>query len=119
MTKIIIDTNIVFSIFLNINSRIGQVQINGSKFYDFYAPEFLRHEILEHKEKIKSLAKLSDNDFLEIYELVMRNITVLHHTLLPIKIIEKAKDLCKYIDIDDTAFIAVQSSLEENYGQEI
>ncbi|MCD4744706.1 MAG: hypothetical protein K8R58_00225 [Bacteroidales bacterium] len=107
MTKIIIDTNIVFSALLNTNSRIGQILINGNRYYDFYSPEYIRFEIFEHKEKIKTIAKLTDNEFLEIYELIIRNITILNHTLIPIEIYKKAEVLCKTIDIDDTVFVAV------------
>ncbi len=53
MTKIIIDTNIVFSALLNINSRIGQILINGNKSFDFYSPDYIRQEIFEHQRKIK------------------------------------------------------------------
>jgi predicted nucleic acid-binding protein len=52
MTKIIIDTNIAFSALLNINSRIGQILINGNRYYDFYSPEYIRSEIIEHQDKI-------------------------------------------------------------------
>jgi predicted nucleic acid-binding protein len=51
MTKIIIDSNIAFSAILNVNSRIGQIIINGFRHYDFYSPEYIRKEILEHQEK--------------------------------------------------------------------
>lgn len=51
MTKIVVDSNIVFSALLNINSRIGQILINGSKHYEFYSPEYIRQEIIEHQEK--------------------------------------------------------------------
>ena len=40
MTKIVIDTNIAFSAFLNVDSRIGQIILTGHKNYDFYAPEY-------------------------------------------------------------------------------
>ena len=107
MIKIIIDTNIVFSALLNTNSRIGQILINGIKYYDFYSPEYIRLEIFKHKEKIKTIAKLTDDEFLETYELVIRNITVLNHSLIPIEIYKNAEVLCKTIDIDDTVFVAV------------
>ena len=64
--KIIIDSNIVFSAFLNINSSIGQILITGNNFYHFYAPNYIRTEIIEHREKIKKLAEISENEFLEI-----------------------------------------------------
>ena len=64
MNKIIIDTNILFSALLNTDSRIGQILINGKRYYNFYAPEYIREEIIEHKDKIKTIAKLSDDDFI-------------------------------------------------------
>lgn len=106
MTKIIIDSNITFSAILNVNSRIGQIIINGYKFYDFYAPEYIRTELLEHQEKIKEIASLSDDHFLETYELIIRNITILNHSILPIKFYKQAFAICNPIDIDDTVFVA-------------
>jgi predicted nucleic acid-binding protein len=49
---------------------------------------------------------LTDNEFIEIYELIIRNITILNHTIIPKKIYKNAYELCNSIDIDDTAFIA-------------
>lgn len=67
MIRIIVDTNIVFSALLNIDSRIGQILINGKNHFDFYSPGYVRFEIFKHKEKIKSIGKLSDDEFIEIY----------------------------------------------------
>ena len=107
MNKVVIDTTILFSPLLNIDSRIGQILINGKRYYDFYAPEYIREEIIEHKAKIKAIANLSDDDFIELFELVLRNITILNHTLIPTSIYKKAEKLCETIDLDDTIFIAV------------
>lgn len=112
MNKIVIDSNIVFSALLNVNSRIGQILINGNKKYDFFAPEFVRFEIIQHQLKIKKLAKLSDNDFIELYELVMRNVSVLNHTVVPAKFYKNAAILCKDIDIDDSIFVAFAEFLK-------
>ena len=106
MTKIIIDSNIAFSAILNVNSRIGQIIISGYKYYDFYAPEYIRFEILEHQDKIKVIANLSDNEFLETYEMIIRNVTILNHSILPIKFYKQATRICNSIDIDDTVFVA-------------
>ncbi len=112
MNKIIVDSNIIFSTLLNINSRIGQILINGKKYYDFYAPKYVRTEILEHQEKIKKIAKLNNEDFFEVYELVLRNITILNHSILPIKYFTKATEICQDIDIDDTIFVAFSDYLK-------
>ena len=109
MTKIIVDTNVVFSALLNTNSRIGQILINGKNYFDFYSPEYVRYEIFQHKEKIKSIGKLSEDEFIETFGLILRNITILNHSIIPPEIYKNAKLLCKDIDIDDTIFVAVSN----------
>jgi predicted nucleic acid-binding protein len=109
MIKIIVDTNIVFSALLNTNSRIGQILINGKDYFDFYSPEYVRFEIFQHKEKIKSIGKLSEDEFIETYSLILRNITILNHSIIPPEIYRDAELLCKDIDIDDTIFVAVSN----------
>jgi len=44
MVSIVIDSNILFSAILNLNSNIGQILITGQKFYDFYAPKYAGKE---------------------------------------------------------------------------
>lgn len=105
--KVIVDTNIAFSALLNVNSRIGQILINGNRFYEFYSPEYVREEIFEHKLKIQTLANLDENKFIATYELVMHNINILNHILIPVDFYKRAEKLCSSIDIDDTAFVAV------------
>lgn len=107
MTKIIVDTNIVFSALLNTNSRIGQILINGKNHFDFYSPEYVRFEIFQHKEKLKSIGKLTEDEFIETYGLILRNITILNHSIIPPEILRNAELLCHDIDIDDTIFVAV------------
>jgi predicted nucleic acid-binding protein len=107
MTKIIIDSNVVFSAILNTDSRIGRVIINGGKYYRFMAPEYIRYEILQHKEKIMSMAGLDDLKFIETFDLVFRNILVVNHSLIPIDDYLKAENLCSTIDLDDTVFVAL------------
>jgi predicted nucleic acid-binding protein len=111
MNKIIIDTNIVFSALLNTNSRIGQLLINGNNHYDFYSPAYLRFEIFNHKSKIKSIGKLSENEFIETFNLIIRKITILNHSIIPIEIYKEAEGLCMDIDVDDTVFVAVSKYL--------
>ena len=112
MTKIIVDTNIIFSALLNINSRIGQILINGKNHFDFYSPAYVRFEIFKHKEKIKSIGKLTDDEFLETYSLVLKNIIILNHSIIPTEIYRNAELLCQDIDIDDTIFVAVSDFIK-------
>lgn len=106
MIKIVVDSNIVFSAILNINSRIGQILLMSNNIYDFYAPKYIRSEIWEHQEKIKRITKLSNEEFIEVYELVLKNITTLNHSIVERKDYKEAFDLCKDIDVDDIPFVA-------------
>ena len=63
MDKVIVDSNILFSAILNLNSNIGQILINEQEFYDFYSPKYARTELLKHKNKIKKITGLSDEEF--------------------------------------------------------
>ena len=104
---VIVDTNIIFSAILNTDSNIGQILITRFPVYDFYAPKYVRDELLEHKSKLKKLANLKENNFLEVYELVLKHITILDHHLIPAKFYRKAMALCQNIDDDDIPFIAL------------
>lgn len=106
MTKIVVDTNILFSSLLNVNSRIAQILIRGGSFYEFYALNYIKNEIFEHKLKIKELGKLSKKNFNQIYRLVSKHITILNHSVVPFSIYKKAEDICTSIDAYDTAFVA-------------
>lgn len=54
LMKITINSNIVFSAILNSLAKIGQLIINGSRFFKFFTIVLLKEEIEEHKDKILS-----------------------------------------------------------------
>ena len=61
--KIVVDSNIVFSAILNTKSKIGQLIINGSKYFDFFTIGLLKEEIKNHKDKIIEVSKYSNDQF--------------------------------------------------------
>ena len=112
MSSIIVDSNILFSAILNLNSRIGQILINGQDYFEFYAPKYVRTELLRHKEKIKKITSFTEEEFLEVYELTLKNVTVLDHSVLPEKAFKKAFKYCQDIDVDDTVFVGFSEYLK-------
>lgn len=50
---------------------------------------------------------MTDNEFIETYELIIRNLSILNHTIIPKKFYKKALELCNSVDVDDTAFVAI------------
>lgn len=111
MRRIVVDTNVAFSTFLNINSHIGQILLNGGRYYDFYAPEYIKYELIEHKERIKNIGKLSEDRFVELYGLILQNVRTINHSLIPNSIYQSALETCQGIDIDDTPFVAINDYL--------
>jgi predicted nucleic acid-binding protein len=105
--RIVVDTNVAFSTFLNVNSHIGQILLNGTRHYDFYSPEYIRHELIEHKERIKSIGKLSEERFVEIYGMILHNVRILNHSIILTTFYQSALEICQDIDIDDTPFVAI------------
>lgn len=69
--------------------------------------QYLKFELIKHKEKLKDIAGLSDDALIEVYHLILHHITILNHTVIPKELYQKSEELCKSIDIDDTIFIAV------------
>lgn len=111
MDKIVVDSNILFSAILNLDSNIGQILINEGKRFDFYAPKYARTELLNHKNKILKITGLTDDEFLEIYDLILKNVILLNHSILPKKDFKKALAYCQDIDPDDTIFVAFSEYL--------
>ena len=112
MTKIIIDSNIAFRAILNIDSRISQILINGKSHYQFFAPETIRFELAEHKQKIIDIAGFTNETFMETFDLVFKNQKILGHGEVSAKHYQRGVELCAAIDLDDAVFVSVTEYLK-------
>lgn len=105
--RIIVDTNIVFSAILNPDSPIGQIILNGSKYFTFYTIEQLNSEIQDHESKILKISGLSRIDYIKLLDLIHSKIKFVNHLLIDDKNYLKAEDLTKDIDKDDMLFVGL------------
>jgi predicted nucleic acid-binding protein len=112
--KIVVDSNIVFSAILNTQSKIGQLIINGSRFFDFYTVGLLKDEILDHKDKILHLTKFSQTQFEDTFQIIISRISFIDDILLTDSEINKATDLVAEIDENDALFVALNNHLLAN-----
>src|ERR1035437_6926371 len=112
--KIVVDSNIVFSAILNSKSKIGQLIINGSQYFDFYTVGLLKNEIIEHSDKILKLTGFTQYEFNETFQLITSRIKFVDDILLTEKDIDKAIDLVSDIDNNDAMFIALNNHLLAN-----
>jgi predicted nucleic acid-binding protein len=109
--KIIVDTNIVFSAILNINSKIGHILLFSGNEFDFYSCDFLKLEIVKHKKKILKITSYSEDELFEIEFLVTKNIKFVNHYLLDEKLVENAEKELKNIDLNDAPFLALANEM--------
>lgn len=105
--KIVVDSNIVFSAILNSQSRIGQVIINNSNFFQFYSVLLLKEEIKLHKDKIRSITGFTNQQFLISFQKITSRIIFIDDILIPDEVISEAVDLVAGIDEKDSLFVAL------------
>ena len=110
--KIVVDTNIVFSAILNSNSSIAKILLNSQAQFRFYSCNFLHTELIIHRNKLKKITKLSDNEIEELTFLITENITFINEELLPTKTIIATETLLSKIDLKDTPFVALNKHLK-------
>src|ERR1700728_1798925 len=109
--KIVVDTNIIFSILLNSNSNIGDLFFNSDNHFEFYTCGYMRYEIQKHWERLKKISKLSDEQLEVSYTQVLSKIKFINEDIIPVEIWLTSEEITKKIDIDDTDFIALTKFL--------
>ncbi len=112
MKKIIVDTNIIFSCLLNSQGTIGDLIFNSDNIFEFFSNQYMRFEIGKHWNKLKSISKLTDLEIEIAYEKMLTKLTFINEELIPPKDWEKAENLVKDIDLDDSDFVALTRYLK-------
>ena len=110
--KIVVDTNIIFSIVLNSNSNIGDLLFNSDKHFEFYSCNYMRYEIQKHWIRLQKISKLSEQQLQISYTQVISKVKFINEEIIPIEIWLTAEDITKEIDIDDTDFVALSKFLK-------
>jgi len=112
--KIVVDTNIVFSAIMNTQGKLGQVIINGSRFFQFYSIALLKDELNNHKNKILRYSGYSDEQYEQILKIILGKIRFVEDILIPDEEFRKALKLVIDIDENDAPFVALNGHLNSN-----
>lgn len=107
--RIIVASNIIFAAIRSTDSTVKDILVNP--VYKFYAPKFLFVEIFKHKERILKKAKVSDQKLLEFLAEILHYINFINENIITTETYIKAHALCKNVDENDTAFIALALTL--------
>lgn len=110
--KIVVDTNIIFSLILNSNGTIGDLIFNSHAVFAFYSCDYMRYEIRKHWIKLLKISKLPDEQLQDAYEKILTKITFINEALISKKIWLKAEKTVQNIDPDDVAFVALTNHLK-------
>lgn len=107
--SIIVDTNILFSALLTQQSQFTEMLLISD--HRFYICELVLVELFKHKEKIVRLSRLSEDDVLRIYHILLRRLNVYKEDLIMPENRIAAYTLCKSIDPSDTPHVALTLEL--------
>lgn len=103
--KIIADSNIIYSALLS-KDNICQFIILSEQL-EFFSPNFMIMEIFKHKERILKSSKLPEDELLSQFERILARITFVKEEIIPMRCYLEAYQLCKEIDENDVAFVAL------------
>jgi len=110
--KVVVDSNIVFSAMLNPESSAGDIILNSQDTFSFYACEYLREEINNHKDKIIKLTGYDEREYGEVAFLIYKQVDFFSESTIPFEFWQKAADLVRDIDMDDITFVALSLFLD-------
>lgn len=105
--KIVIDTNIIFSLLLNTNSNIGKIFLGNDNNFKFYSCSYMRFEIEKHWSKLLNISKLKESELQESKYTIYKKINFIDEALIPNEIWNISELLVTDIDEDDIDFLAL------------
>lgn len=74
---IVVDTNIIFSALLSPNGKIGDLLLNSSESFQFFAPTFILDELNNHHDKLIKLSKLTKEEIEFLKRILFKRIELI------------------------------------------
>ena len=72
----------------------------------------MRYEIIKHRERLKKISKLSDEQLQVSYTQVLSKLKFINEEIIPVETWLASEEITKGIDIDDTDFVALAKFLK-------
>ncbi len=109
--RLVLDTNIIISALINKKSTIRDI-LTSDKII-FYLPELVLAEILEHKELLCRKTGLSQKEVFFTLFYLMSKVEIVKKEAFS-ENLEEAKGIMEKIDINDSEFLALALSVEND-----
>ncbi len=109
MRKIIIDHNILFAA-IHTKTSLTRRRLLDSPF-SFYTPNYLVTELFKHRQRIVEKSKAAEEDVFNYLNQVIQKIHFFNEELISLENFFEAYHLCKDVDENDTAYIALTLEL--------
>jgi predicted nucleic acid-binding protein len=110
--KIVLDTNILFSILIKPSGKTYELFDALSFNHDLFLGERTLTELLNHHQKILRLSRLSESEIISLKQSLLDRVQIIYDSSLSSLVVNLAYDLVEDIDIDDAAFIATTIHLD-------
>ena len=111
MSRVVLDANVAFRSLVaacpNVSRRLDQP---GE--HEFFAPFFLIAELFEHKERILRATRLTEPDLVDAFHRLTESIVFVREAVIPMGTWFEAHRLCRNVDPDDTAYLALALHLD-------
>ena len=94
---IVVDVNVIISSLLSNGMSFDVFLLNSLlKKFDFIAPEYLLMELERHEQELLDYTKISQQDFKNVLEFIIEEITFIPHSNFSDKLVEARSFLSKH-----------------------
>jgi predicted nucleic acid-binding protein len=107
---VVVDTNILFSALLRQGTRFAELLL-GSEF-EFFVCESVLVELFRRKDKLVRASKLSEEEVVQFYSILLRQVTLYKEALIPDVNWQAAYALCRTVDASDTPHVALALAVD-------
>jgi len=104
-SKIVVDTNVLFSALLRDDTAYAQIILDGS--HTFYVCESTIVELFKHKERIVQHTQLDEDGVIRVLYTLLQHLYIYKEALIDAETRHQAFELCQDIDVMDTPQVAL------------
>jgi predicted nucleic acid-binding protein len=108
--RIVVDANVLFSALLRPDSPFTRRIVQSEKA--LFVCESAIVSLFKYKERIVTLSRLSEEDVVRQFYLLLRHVTVSKEEFIDQAARKKAVRLCRDVDIDDAPHVGLTLSLD-------